>query len=376
MSIEKIKEKLQDIIYPGFSKDIVTFGFVKDIKEDGDKFNITLKIPSPASEVSAKLKEEISKALSEFTLSIDIEQPEAPKEAKKASKNIAPNIKKFLMISSGKGGVGKTTSSVNIAIALAMQGKSVGLLDADIYGPNVPRMMGFLNQKPVLTATTIEPFDVFGVKAISMGSLIEGNESLIWRGAMIMKVINQLLTDVQWGDLDVLVIDMPPGTGDAQLTLAQSVPVSAGVVVTTPQLVSLDDSKRSLDMFKKLKIPIAGMIENMSGFICPHCNEESDIFDKDSSIGVANEFGTEVLANIPLDLSIRKNGDIGKPIVYFDPEHIASKKYIQVAHKIIDILDKSETSNETLQPTKSVASASTASSASGCCSDNKGCGCA
>ncbi len=371
MSIEKIKEKLQEVIYPGFSKDIVAFGFIKDIKENDGKFDIMLKIPSPASEVSAKLKEDISKALSEFSIDIEIEQPEAQAQAPKQSapKNIAPNIKKFLMISSGKGGVGKTTSSVNIAIALAMQGKSVGLLDADIYGPNVPRMMGFLNQKPKLTPKTIEPFDVFGVKAISMGSLIDGNESLIWRGAMIMKVINQLLTDVQWGDLDVLVIDMPPGTGDAQLTLAQSVPVSAGVVVTTPQLVSLDDSKRSLDMFKKLKIPIAGMIENMSGFICPHCNEESDIFDKDSAIGVANEFGTEVLANIPLDLGIRKNGDIGKPIVYFDPEHIASKKYIQVAHKLIDILDKSETSNDEIQPTSGGKPA--------CSSDSsKGCGCA
>jgi ATP-binding protein involved in chromosome partitioning len=351
MSIEKIKEKLQEIIYPGFSKDIVTFNFVKDIKENNKKFDIILKIPSPASEVSAKLKEDISKLLSEFDLNIEIQQPEKPKEVKKESKNIVPSIKKFLMISSGKGGVGKTTSSVNIAIALAMQGKSVGLLDADIYGPNVPRMMGFLNKKPNITTNTIEPFDVYGVKAISMGSLIEGNESLIWRGAMIMKVINQLLTDVKWGDLDILVIDMPPGTGDAQLTLAQSVPVSAGVVVTTPQLVSLDDSKRSLDMFKKLKIPIAGMIENMSGFICPHCDEESDIFDKDSSLAVAKEFNTEVLANIPLDLSIRKNGDIGKPIVYFDPEHIASKKYIQTAHRLIEILDGSNTSNQEIQPT-------------------------
>ena len=368
MSIKIIQEKLQTIIYPGFSKDIVEFGFVKDIKESDGKFDINIKIPSPASEVSAKLKEDINKLLNEFDFTINIEQPDKPKEVKKAAKNIAPNIKKFLMVSSGKGGVGKTTSSVNIAIALAMQGKSVGLLDADIYGPNVPRMMGFLNKKPNLTKTTIEPFDAFGVKAISMGSLIAGNESLIWRGAMIMKVINQLLTDVQWGELDILVIDMPPGTGDAQLTLAQSVPVSAGVVVTTPQLVSLDDSKRSLDMFKKLNIPIAGMIENMSGFICPHCNEESDIFDKDSSLGVAKEFDTEVLANIPLDLGIRKNGDIGKPIVYFDPEHTASKKYIQIAHKLIGILDNTNTSNENIQPTSNGKPA--------CSSDNdSGCGC-
>ena len=368
MSVEEIEKGLTSIIYPGFAKDIVKFGFVKDIKCDNDKYEIILDIPSPAKEVADKLKDDIKNKFDGLDIEVTIKQVKIEAKEVKA-KNVAPNIKKFLMISSGKGGVGKTTSSVNIAISLAMQGKAVGLLDADIYGPNVPRMMGFINQKPQIDNNRIEPFDLFGVKAISMGSLIDGNQSLVWRGAMIMKVINQLLTDVNWGELDILVIDMPPGTGDAQLTLAQSVPVSAGIVVTTPQMVSLDDSRRSLDMFKKLKIPIAGMIENMSGYICPHCDESTDIFDSDTSSLVANDFDTEVLTKIPLDLKIRKSGDIGKPVVYFDPESLVAKKYIEAGHRIIEILDNSQTSNEEIQPT-------TQSKESACCSENKACGCA
>jgi len=346
-----IEDKLKDVIYPGFEKDIISFGFLKDIKENNNKYEITLEIPSAAVETKQKLENDIKSKLDGIDYILEIKQPEPKKPSKPVSKNIAPNIKHFVMVSSGKGGVGKTTTSVNIAVAMAMEGKKVGLLDADIYGPNVPRMMGFINQKLVMTKDKVEPYNVFGVKAMSMGSLIDKDQSLVWRGAMIMKAITQLLRDINWGDLDILVIDMPPGTGDAQLTLAQSVPVSLGLVVTTPQMVSLDDSKRSLDMFKKLNIPIAGMVENMSGFICPNCDEETDIFDKETTKLVASEFDCKVLASIPLDMGIRRNGDIGKPITYFNPEHKASKEYIKIASEIINQLENSNTSNAGIQPT-------------------------
>ncbi|NPA51004.1 MAG: Mrp/NBP35 family ATP-binding protein [Epsilonproteobacteria bacterium] len=360
MTKEEVLNSLKNVIYPGFTKDIVTFGFVKDVEIDGNNVKVSLKITSSAPEVKAQLIRDIERELQKLganDIFVDIDAPTPPKERSNSmsGKNIAPQIKNFLMISSGKGGVGKSTTSVNLAIALAMQGKKVGLLDADIYGPNIPRMMGIEGVKPEVVGNKVLPIKAYGVEVMSMGSLLEPGQSLIWRGAMIMKAIEQFLRDILWSDLDILVIDMPPGTGDAQLTLAQSVPVTAGVTVTTPQKVSLDDSRRSLDMFKKLHIPIAGIVENMSGFICPNCGVESDIFGMGTSQEVADEYNTQLLARIPIEPAIRKGGDEGKPIVYHHPESESAKRFLEAADKIWEFVEKVNeeggASNAAIQPT-------------------------
>lgn len=245
---------------------------------------------------------------------------------------------------------------MNLALALSQAGKSVGLLDADIYGPNIPRMLSLNNQRPVVDEKLMKliPLRAYGIKVISMGMMYEEGQSLIWRGPMIMRAIEQMLTDVVWGELDILVIDMPPGTGDAQLTLAQSVPVSAGISVTTPQVVALDDSIRSIDMFNKLNIPLAGIIENMSGFVCPNCSSVHNIFGKDGGENIAKENNCPILAKIPIEPLLREGGDNGKPVVYFNPDLISSKEYIKAANKLISFLDEvgDRVDNSSIQPIK------------------------
>jgi len=325
MTNENVLEALKNVTYPGFTKDIVTFGFVKDVVVEGDKVSLIVDITSSAPEVKAQITDDVTKELQKIgfaNIDVNIKAPKPPKQMSNSvtGKNIAPHVKSFVMVSSGKGGVGKSTTSVNLAIAMAMQGKKVGLLDADIYGPNIPRMMGVNDQKPQIQGNKVLPLKAYGVEVMSMGSLMEDGQSLIWRGSMIMKAIEQFLRDILWSELDVLVIDMPPGTGDAQLTLAQSVPVTAGITVTTPQEVSLDDSRRSLDMFQKLHIPTAGIIENMSGFICPECDTESDIFGMGTTEPVAKEYDTNVIARIPIEPAIRVGGDTGMPVTYHKPD--------------------------------------------------------
>jgi len=358
-TINDINEKLKSVIYPGFSKSIVDFGFVKDVDLNENDVTVTVDITSTDPKIEKKVKEDITKELESLSLNtvhIIITKPVAPKQQSnsQSGKNIAPQVKNFVMVSSGKGGVGKSTTSVNLAVALAMQGKKVGLLDADIYGPNIPRMVGLENEKPEIVGNKVIPFNVYGIEMMSMGALIDQGQALMWRGAMVMKAITQLLQDIAWGELDCLVIDMPPGTGDAQLTLAQSVPVAAGINVTTPQHVALDDSKRSLDMFKKLHIPVAGIVENMSGFICPSCDTESDIFGKGTCDELANEYDTEVIANIPIEPSIRVGGDEGKPIVYFYPDSASGKRYLKAAEMLWENIVQSNSEgtigNEAIQP--------------------------
>ncbi|MEA1880218.1 MAG: Mrp/NBP35 family ATP-binding protein [Campylobacterota bacterium] len=360
MTQENVLEALKNVTYPGFTKDIVTFGFVKDVVVDGKTVALTIDITSSADEVKAQLTDESTSELKKLgfeNVKINIAAPEAPKQMSNSvsGKNIAPHVKNFLMVSSGKGGVGKSTTSVNIAVAMAMQGKKVGLLDADIYGPNVPRMMGVDGQKPEIEGNKVHPLKAYGVEIMSMGSLMDDGAALIWRGSMIMKAIEQFLRDILWSELDVLVIDMPPGTGDAQLSLAQSVPITAGITVTTPQEVSLDDSRRSLNMFQKLHIPTAGVIENMSGFICPSCDEESDIFGMGTTVPVAKEYDTEVIARIPIEPSIRVGGDTGMPITYHKPDSETAKRYQEAASHLLAFIDKVNTEgladNSGVQPT-------------------------
>ncbi len=383
MTQEIVNEALSKVMYPGFTKDIVTFGFVKDIQIDGNNVSVTVDITSSAPEVAQQIKDEATTELKRAgaaNVAVNVKAPVMPRESSSHGKNIAPQVKNFLMVSSGKGGVGKSTTSVNIAIALAQQGKKVGLLDADIYGPNIPRMLGVSDVKPEVNGNKVLPIKAYGIEMMSMGSLMEEGQSLIWRGAMIMKAIEQFLRDILWSELDVLVIDMPPGTGDAQLTLAQSVPVTAGLTVTTPQGVSLDDSRRSLDMFKKLNIPIAGIVENMSGFIAPDTGVEYDIFGKGTSEPMAKEFDTKVIAEIPIEPSIRTGGDEGKPITFVSPTSESAKRYVSAAESIWETIEEINANggvdNQAVQPTTppgvsacSTAGASSAQSSAG------GCGC-
>ncbi|PAF46785.1 sodium:proton antiporter [Helicobacter sp. 12S02634-8] len=358
---DNILEVLKKVIYPNFEKDIVSFGFVKNVTLYGEKLGLLLDIPSSAPAVCEQLEKEIREKISALGIQeihIDIKTPPKPQPKTPVTKNLAPQIKHFVMVSSGKGGVGKSTTSANIAVALAQQGKKVGLLDADVYGPNIPRMFGLNTAKPNVdpSGKRLIPLKAFGVEMMSMGVLYEEGQSLIWRGPMLMRAIEQMLSDVIWGDLDILVIDMPPGTGDAQLSLAQSVPVSAGVAVTTPQQVSLDDSARCLDMFVKLHIPIAGVIENMSGFICPDCGGEYDIFGKGTSRAMADKYDTKILAEVPLEPKVRESGDSGKPIVFFDPQSHSAKEYVRASIALIEFLKKVEdqklADNKNIQPIK------------------------
>jgi len=382
---EIVKSALSRVMYPGFTKDIVTFGFVKDIVVDGDNVSFSVEITSSAPEVAQQIKDEATTELMREgadEITCNIKAPQMPRESSSHGKNIAPHVKNFLMISSGKGGVGKSTTSVNIAIALAQQGLKVGLLDADIYGPNIPRMMGLSDVKPEVQGNKVLPLKAYGIEVMSMGSLMEEGQALIWRGSMIMKAIEQFLRDILWSELDCLVIDMPPGTGDAQLTLAQSVPVTAGLTVTTPQGVSLDDSRRSLSMFKKLNIPIAGIIENMSGFIAPDTGVEYDIFGKGTSQPMADEFDTKIIAEIPLEPGIRTGGDEGKPVVFTNPSSESSKRYIQAAQSIWDTIEDINANggvdNEAVQPTTppGVSACSTGATTSASTQSSGGsCGC-
>lgn len=360
MTKESVLEALKGVKYPGFEKDIVAFGFVKDVEVSGANVLLGVEIVSASPEVAEELRGAITACLTKAgaaRVDVTIKQPKPPvqKSNSQSGKNIAPHVKNFVMVSSGKGGVGKSTTTVNLAIAMAAQGKKVGLLDADIYGPNIPRMLGEVGSHPEIVGQKVKPIVTHGVEMMSMGSLMEEGQSLIWRGAMVMKAIEQLLGDILWSDLDVLFIDMPPGTGDAQLTLAQSVPVTAGVCVTTPQRVALDDTVRSLDMFKKLHIPIAGIVENMSGFICPESGKEYDIFGKGTTEPLAKEFDTIVLAEVPIEPAVREGGDAGKPVTFYAPSSETAKRYHEAARKLWATIEKVNAeggaSNEAIQPT-------------------------
>ena len=386
---DSVLEQLSNVKYPGFEKDIVTFGFVKEVNVNEGNVFVEVEILSANPEIANELKTNINSAIQSLganRIDISIKQPKKPsqKSNSQSGKNIAPHVKNFVMVSSGKGGVGKTTTTTNLAIALASQGKKVGLLDADIYGPNIPRMLGVVGKNPEVVGQKVKPILAHGVEMMSMGSLMEEGQSIIWRGAMVMKAVEQLLRDILWSELDVLFIDMPPGTGDAQLTLAQSVPVTTGVCVTTPQQVALDDTERSLDMFKKLHIPIAGIMENMSGFISPDTGKEYDIFGKGTTGPLAKKFETQVIGEIPIEPAVREGGDTGKPVVLFKPESETAKRYQEAAKKLWEeiekVNDEGGVSNESIQPTTppgvsacSTAAADTSDTSSGSC--GSGCGC-
>jgi ATP-binding protein involved in chromosome partitioning len=262
-----------------------------------------------------------------------------------------PGVEAIVAVGSGKGGVGKTTLAVNLAIALAKLGHKVGLLDADVYGPNVPLMLGTNGQPKVLPDQRIEPLEVHGLKVISVGFLNPGDKPLIWRGPMLHSIIRQFLGSVEWGQLDYLIVDLPPGTGDVSLSLIQTVPLTGAIVVSTPSDVSLQDGRKAIEMFRQMKVDVVGMVENMSYFICPHCQHEIDIFSRGGAERTASQFGIAFLGSIQLDPDIRKAGDTGKPAVLEGENSPHAKSLYDFARKVMARVDeiKSSASESVIQ---------------------------
>jgi len=319
---DKILEALKNVKYPGFDSDIVTLGMVEEFTVEGDLIRVKMKQLQASDEVKQTISGNIEDALVAFNLKTEVEFPSAPQrpqgEPGLPPKKEIPGVKRILPIASGKGGVGKSTVSVNIALALVKEGKSVGLLDLDIYGPSIPTMLGIKDEKPMAEDGKLVPIEISGLQALSLGLLIEQGQAAIWRGPMVAKVVKQFFYDIAWHDLDYLILDLPPGTGDVQLTMVQSVPIFGAIVVTTPQNVALADVEKAIDMFNKTDAPVIGIVENMSGFLCPHCGEESHIFGQGGGRKEAEKRGVPLLGQIPLEAKITETGDSGRPIVLAD----------------------------------------------------------
>jgi len=334
MNEQDVKKALSKVNDPELLKDLVSLNMIKDIKVCGDTVSLTVVLTTPACPLKAIIEEDCKKALTEVgfkTITINM-TGEVRQHGMQGKENLK-GISQIIAISSGKGGVGKTTVSVNTAIALSQMGAKVGLLDADITGPNVPIMMGD-QEPPESKDGKILPKEMHGIKYISMGVLVPPDQPVVWRGPMLDGVIRQFLRDVVWGELDYLLVDLPPGTGDAQLTICQAVPLAGGVIVTTPQDVALLDSKKSVNMFKQMRVPILGIVENMSFFICPKCNERSEIFSHGGGEKAAGTLSVPFLGRVPIELDVRVGGDSGKPITMSNPNHPISKTFKEVASKI------------------------------------------
>lgn len=308
-----------------------------NLKEIGNRLILEFKNLAEDTNKSTELKQILSAALPDKKISIVFTEDKNTNLGTNAiEKWQLPTVKKIIGVASGKGGVGKSTTAVNLALALAREGKKVALVDADIYGPSIPTMLGYEGQ-PLLSddGQTFNPFETYGIKSISIGSLISRDTPIIWRGVKISGALEQLMRQTNWGEIDVMVIDMPPGTGDIQITLSQRVEMDGVVIVSTPQDIALIDAIKGVNMFKKTGTPILGIIENMSYFICPCCGERSDIFGHEGAKQTAEKMGETFLAEIPLDMAIRQNADQGTPIVVSAPDSPYSQAYLDIAQKII-----------------------------------------
>jgi ATP-binding protein involved in chromosome partitioning len=282
--------------------------------------------------VTAVLTAEAPPRRSGGTASRPATSPPAPASGGRAA--LAPGVRAIIAVASGKGGVGKSTVAANLALAMRANGLSVGVLDADIYGPSMPRMLGISGRPSSVDGKILRPMENYGIKCMSIGFLVPEDTPMIWRGPMVMSALQQMLRDVAWGELDAMIVDMPPGTGDAQLTMAQQVSLAGAVIVSTPQDIALIDARKGLAMFKKVDVPVLGIIENMSYFLCPHCGERSDIFGHGGARREAARHGTEFLGEVPLDLAIRETSDEGRPIVVSAPDSAYARTFRDIAARV------------------------------------------
>ena len=332
-----VEASLKGWIDPNLGKDLVSARMVKKIDLDGDKVAIKVMLGYPAAGFHAEMKDALSRHVKADTgaadVNVEVGTEIVAHSVQKTLKPL-PGVKNIVAVASGKGGVGKSTTSVNLALALAAEGARVGILDADIYGPSQPLMLGLAGRPDVKEGSRLVPLVAHGVQAMSIGFLVEEDQAMIWRGPIVTGALQQLLRDTAWDDLDYLIIDLPPGTGDIQLTLAQQIPVSGAVIVTTPQDIALLDAQRGLRMFQQVSVPVLGLVENMSVHICSNCGHAEHIFGAGGGEKMAVKYGTELLGSLPLDVSIRENADCGHPSVVADPTGKPAQIYKEVARKM------------------------------------------
>src|SRR5436190_9045873 len=336
MAVEQaaVLDALRAVKDPDLHRDIVSLGFIKNLRIDGDRVTFTIELTTPACPVKDQMRDQARAAVMQVAgvSAVDVQMTANVRVAAgpDSTRALLPGVKNVVAVGAGKGGVGKTTVAVNLAIALAKCGSRVGMVDGDIYGPNVPIMLGMKTQLTT-DGQKIVPAEKYGLQVISMGFLTADDAPIIWRGPMLHGALQQFFREVNWTDLDYLVIDMPPGTGDVALSLSQTVPVAGAIVVTTPQQVSLADSRRAVAMYKKLNIPTLGIVENMSYFVCPDCSHESDIFGRRGGERMAAELGVPFLGGIPIYQPIREGGDNGVPLLISEPDAPAAKAIVDVA---------------------------------------------
>jgi len=340
---EQVLDALKKVRFPGLSRDIVSFGFVHDLTVDGGSVSFTIRFQTENPAVGQQIGREAEAAVKAVpgVDSLRIAMEVGPRQSGPASggggasQELLSGVKYKIAVASGKGGVGKSTVSTNLALSLRALGYTVGLLDADIYGPSQQMMLGIEGRPLINEDEKIMPMENHGIKTMSLGFITDPDTPVIWRGPMVMKALDQFLTDVKWGELDFMIIDLPPGTGDAQLTITQKVPLTGAVVVTTPQDVALIDARKGLAMFRKVNVPVLGIVENMSYYICRHCGEREEIFGHGGGKKTAGMLGVPFLGEVPLDPKVVVGGDSGQPIVILDPHSPASAAFREVARLIV-----------------------------------------
>ncbi len=334
---QTVLDALSEIIDPDLKKDIVTLGFVKDLKIDNGNVSFRLVLTTPACPVREAFEVEARQLIKNIEGVTNVEvtmDAEVPKGRGITNSVTITGVKNIVAVSSGKGGVGKSTVAVNLAVSLSLDGAKVGLMDADVYGPNVPLMLGIGHLQPQVFNNQLIPLEAHGLKVISMAFLVPPDKPMILRGPMLHGVVRQFLSDVNWGELDYLIVDMPPGTGDVQLSLAQLVPVQGAVLVTTPQAVSLADVRRAVKMFETVAVPVLGVIENMSYFVAPDTGTRYNIFGTGGGKQLANEYNLRYLGEVPLGMEVREGGDLGVPVVISNPDLPQAKAFRTIAEEV------------------------------------------